>query len=122
MGKGGESGSGPSQSPVPPGLRGLRAAAAVEASGREASAQHRLRMPQGVPPDARNQWAEAFIVVGHKVLDACANARGADARADVRQALQEFGTLVQPQPPVGGQGNPYSGWIAPGGRSGGGTT
>ena len=72
-GKGGDGGSGPSQPAVPPGLRGLRAAAAVAPAGRAAPAPQRLRMPQCVPPNARQQWAEAYTVVGHKVLDACAN-------------------------------------------------
>ena len=80
---------------MPPGLRGLRAAAAVAPAGREAPAYQRLRMPQSVPPNARQQWAEAYTVVGHKVLDACANAHGAGARADVLQAVQEFGTLAR---------------------------
>ena len=94
-GKGGDGGSGPSQPAVPPGLRGLRAAAAVARAGREAPAPQRLRMPQGVPPNARQQLAEAYTVVGHKVLDACANAHGAGARADVLQAVQEFGALAR---------------------------
>ena len=41
------------------------------------------------------EWAEAYTVVGHKVLDACANAHGAGARADVLQAVQEFGALAR---------------------------
>ena len=94
-GKGEGSGSGPSQPAVPPGLRGLRAAIAVAAAGREAPAPQRLRMPQGVPPNARQQWAEAYTVTCHKVLDACANAHGAGVRADVLQAVQEFGTLAR---------------------------
>ena len=52
-------------------------------------------MPQGVAPDARAEWAEAFTVVGTKVLDACAHAQGADARADVLQCTQEFGHLAR---------------------------
>ena len=87
-GKGGDGGSGPSQPAVPPGLGGLRAAAAVAPAGREAPALRRLRMPQGVPLGARQQWIDAYTVVCHKVLDACANAQGARARADVQQAVQ----------------------------------
>ena len=94
-GKGEGSGSGPSQPAVPPDLRGLRAAAAVAAAAREAPAPQRLRMPQGVPPNARQQWAEAYTVTCHKVLDACANAHGTGVRADVLQAVQEFGTLAR---------------------------
>ena len=86
-GKGGDSGSGPSQPAVPPGLRGLRAAAAVAPARQEVLAPKQLRMPQCVPQNARQQWAEAYTVVGHKVLDACANAQGAGARADVLQAV-----------------------------------
>ena len=94
-GKGGDGGNGPSQPAAPPGLRGLRAAAAVAQVGREARASQRLRMPQGVPPNARQQWAEAYAVVGHKVLDACANAHGTGAQADVLQAVQDFGALAR---------------------------
>ena len=71
------------------------ARAAVAPAGREAPAPQRLRMAQGVPPNARQQWAEAYTVVGHKVLDACANAHGAGARADVLQVVQEFGALAR---------------------------
>ena len=52
-------------------------------------------MPQGVPPNAQLQWAEAYTVVGHKGLDACANAHGAGACVDVLQAVQEFGALAR---------------------------
>ena len=93
-GKGGDGGSGPSQPAVPPGLRGLRAAAAVAPAGQEAPAPQRLRMPQIAPPNTRQQWAEAYTVVGHKILYVCANAQGAVARADVLQAVQEFGALA----------------------------
>ena len=34
----------------------------------------RLCMLQGVPPNPRQQWAEAYSVVGYKVLEACAEA------------------------------------------------
>ena len=99
-GKGGDGGSCSLQPAVPPGLPVLRAAAAVAPAGREAPAPKRLRMPQGVPPNARQQWAEAYTVVGHNLVDACAsrracNAHDAGARADVLQAVQEFGTLAR---------------------------
>ena len=55
-------------------------------------APQRLRMPQGVPPNARQQWAQAYTAVGHKVLDACTNARRAGA--DDLQAVLEFGALA----------------------------
>ena len=79
---------------MPPVLRGLRAAAAVAPAARKAPAPQRLRLPQGVPPSARQQWAEAYTVVGRKVLDACANAQDVGARAVV-QAVQEFGALAR---------------------------
>ena len=50
-------------------------------------------MPLGVPANEWQQWAEAYTVVGHKVLHACVNAQGAGA--DVLQAVQEFGTLAR---------------------------
>ena len=92
-------------------------------------------MLQGVPSNARQQWTEAYTVVGHKVLDAYANEQGAGVCADVLQAVQavqEFGAIprkvfrVQPRPPLGGrsssEGDPDSGRVAPGGRRGGGRT
>ena len=94
-GKGGDGGRGPSQPAVPHVLRGLRAAAAVAPAARKAPAPLRLLFPQGVPPNARQQWAEAYTVVGRRVLNACANAQGVGARADVVQAEQEFGALAR---------------------------
>ena len=73
-GKGGHGGSGPSLPAVPLLLRGLREAAAVAPARREAPAPQRLCVAQGVAPNARQHWAEAYTVVGHKVLDTCANA------------------------------------------------
>ena len=35
------------------------------------------------------------MVVGHKVHAACANGHGAGARADILQAMQEFGTVAR---------------------------
>ena len=34
-------------------------------------------------------------MVGHELLNACPNAKGAGARSDVLQAVQEFGTLAR---------------------------
>ena len=70
------------------------AAAAVARAGREAPAPQRLRMPQGVPPNARQQWAEACNVVDLKRHYACANAQGACVRAGFLQAVQEFSALA----------------------------
>ena len=53
---------------MPPGIHGLCAAAAVAPTGREAPAPQRIRMSQGGPPNAPQQWAEAYTVAGHKVL------------------------------------------------------
>ena len=76
-------------------LCGLRAAAAVAPAGQEAPAPQRLRISQGVPPNTRQQWAEAYTVIGHKIFDVCANAQGASARAEVVQGVQEFGALAR---------------------------
>ena len=95
MGKGWDDASGPSQPVVPPGLRCLHAAAAIASARREAPTPQQLRMRKGVPPNARQQWAEAYTVVGHRFLGACGNARGAGALADVLQALLEFGSLAR---------------------------
>ena len=86
-------GSGPTQPAVPPGLRALSAAAAVAPARRGAPAPRRLRMPQ--PPTVRQQWAEAYTLVGHTMLGACANAQGEGARGDALQAVQEFGALAR---------------------------
>ena len=65
------------------------------AARREAPVPQRLRMLQGVTSNARQQWVEAYTMVGHKVLDACANGKGAGSRADVLQAVQKFGNLAR---------------------------
>ena len=75
-------------------LRGLRVASIAPAGG-DAPAPRQLRVPQGVPQNARQQWKEAYTVVRHKVLDACGNAHGAGAQADVLQVVQEFGALTR---------------------------
>ena len=83
--------------------------------GREAPAPLRLRMPQGVPANGQQQWAEAYNSVGHKP-STCAGSAG------VRRARAQS-VRVQPRLPLGGsssssEGNPDSGRVAPGGRWG----
>ena len=84
-GNGGDGGGRPSHPAVRQGRRGLRAsvagapagrAAAGAPAGRAAPAPQHLLMPQRVAQNARQQWAEAYAVVGHKVPDTCANAPG----------------------------------------------
>lgn len=72
---------------------GLRAAGNTPRSQQDRPPPRRLRMPQTVPPEARKAWADAYTVGATKVVDACAHARGNDARAEVVHAAEEFGGL-----------------------------
>ena len=98
-GKGGDGGNGPSQPAVPPGLRGLRAAAAVLPAKREAPTPQRLRMPQGVPPNARQLYfwpaMAADIKMWCQKCDSCQRVK-AERRAGVPWCLvmTDTGTMM----------------------------
>ena len=52
-------------------------------------------MPQGVAGIARPAWAEAYTAKAEQLIDACAQARGDDAREVVTQAANELGSLAR---------------------------